>query len=415
MENVSRWIYNVVQGLAESPVPDFSFYLLDNRGELVRALGQGEDAVYAQAASFVPGVAQQLEQNKTIQFVQPASAGEFDILVGVFPLRDANGALLGTLQVQARLDEAKLALDRMRLALTVGFGIAFFLSIGLWIFFVGMTVRPLENLARVSRAVSSGDFGVRLRPPRLHDEMNATTQAFNKMLDTIAEQISKEQKQQERLRQFLAETSHELRSPVTALRGYVDVLLRGVKDDPACLNKSLEAMQTLLGRATRLINDLMLLGQLDINPQVQRQEIELNSLCRKILETAEVMAGGRKLELKASSSCTIAGDTELLSRLLWNLVENAVHYTSPTGTVTLSVAKDGDRCQVTVKDDGEGIHPEHLPRIFDAFYRVNPARGSGAGLGLAIVKSIAQVHDGSVSVESSPGNGSTFAVILPVS
>jgi signal transduction histidine kinase len=167
---------------------------------------------------------------------------------------------------------------------------------------------------------------------------------------------------------------------------------------------------------SRLVNDLLLLGQVEAGELLQRGPVAVDQLLSEVAEQVRVQADQRRVELLRSEPTTIVADRDRLKQLLWNLVENAVRYTPPGGLIRLGMRREPDWVELTVADNGPGIAPEHLDHIFDRFYRVDRARSratGGAGLGLAIVKHIAQAHGGSVSVESTVGQGSTFLVRLP--
>jgi two-component system, OmpR family, sensor kinase len=166
----------------------------------------------------------------------------------------------------------------------------------------------------------------------------------------------------------------------------------------------------------RLVNDLLLLGQAEAGEFLQRAPVELDGLLAEVAEQARAQADERSVELGPLEPLTTVGDRDRLKQLLWNLVENALRYTPPSGTIRLSLGREDGWAELAVVDDGPGIPAEQLPRVFDRFYRVDRARSratGGAGLGLAIVKHIAQAHGGSVSVQSTLGLGSAFWVRLP--
>jgi signal transduction histidine kinase len=159
---------------------------------------------------------------------------------------------------------------------------------------------------------------------------------------------------------------------------------------------------------------LLNLGQLDLGRELNIAILELNSLFRPLIDRAQVIAKGRRLEFQPGPTVKIRGDAYLLEEALWNLLDNSIRHTAPNGKIVVSVSCQERHAHVTVQDDGEGISAAHLPRIFDRFYRVNPAIPGGSGLGLAIVKSIVEAHNGEIAVQSTPGCGTTFTIILPL-
>jgi signal transduction histidine kinase len=173
---------------------------------------------------------------------------------------------------------------------------------------------------------------------------------------------------------------------------------------------------------TRLVQDLLFLADADAEKAIRHEDVALEALVATIAEDAVLIAtrddGTREIVLEANDPIIVRGDRERLRQLIWNLVENAVRYTPAGGTVTLSLRRHGPVAELTVSDTGIGIPPEHLPHIFERFYRVDTSRSralGGTGLGLSIVRQIAEAHGGQVRVRSTVGEGSTFTVALPVS
>lgn len=406
-------INHVTESLSVTPTPDFSFFLLDIDGKLVRPLGQGKPR-FMKIPLSLTDLSHIAATGEAVKFISKATGDKYRTLSSIWPVFDDSGSLIGVVQSEVRLDEADIALSRLTGALILGFSLLFVASTGLWFFLTRAVLRPLEDVARVSGAINAGNLEHRIPVPRMRDEAYLTAVAFNQMLDSLQAYISREKETKLKTQQFLANASHELRTPLTVLRGYVDVLRRGVKDDPKALQNALEVMHTTLEKMTRLTNDLLSLSQLDLGRELNIEVVELNSLCRSTIETAQVIAKGRQLEFQPGPTANIRGDTDLLERVLWNLLDNSVRHTTPNGKIVVSVSCQGQHAHVTVQDDGEGIHAEHLPRIFDRFYRVDPTHPGGSGLGLAIVKAIVEAHQGEITVQSTPGYGTTFTIIFPL-
>jgi len=407
-------INQVIESLSESPSPDFSFFLLDSNGELVGPLGQGKprfikipvspaDLSYATAA------------NQTIEHISKVSGDQYRTLTSIWPVFDSNGSLLGAVQSEVRLDEADITLSQLVNAFILGFSLIFVAASGLWFFLTKAVLRPLEDLAQVSGAVSGSNLESRVPLPRIRDEAYKTAVAFNSMLDSLQAYISRERETKLKTQRFLTDASHELRTPLTVLRGYLDVLRRGVKDDPKALENALETMHTTVDKMIRLTNDLLDLSRLDLGRELNIEVVELNSLCQSTVEAAHVMVKGRQLDFRPGPTAEIRGDTQLLEQVFWNLLDNAIRHTATNGKIVVGVNRQGQHAYITVRDDGEGISPEHLPRIFDRFYRADPTRPGGAGLGLAIVKTIIEAHNGEVTLQSTPGSGTTVTIVFPLS
>jgi two-component system phosphate regulon sensor histidine kinase PhoR len=222
-------------------------------------------------------------------------------------------------------------------------------------------------------------------------------------------------------RQFVANVSHELKTPVTSIQGYVEALLEGAIKDPQQAERFLRIIAKHSDRLNSIIEDLLILSRLEEDRERKENSFEVTELkpvLASAIELASIKAEDKqmKIQLVCDEQIVVRMNTALLEQAVLNLVENAIKYSPLGGDVRISVEQNGKEVAITVKDNGCGITQEHLPRIFERFYVVDKGRSrklGGTGLGLAIVKHIAQVHGGSVTVESSPGRGSTFTIHLP--
>jgi heavy metal sensor kinase len=221
-----------------------------------------------------------------------------------------------------------------------------------------------------------------------------------------------------RQRQFTADASHELRTPLTAMKGQVEVALSRPRD-PAAYREVLQAVNEEVDRLIRLVGSLLTLSRADSGQiRIALEAVSVSELVAAAAEQVHPMAQQRGLELivEPGPDLTLRADQDLLLQLLLNLLDNGIKHTSAGGRVTAGWRANGRQVELWVCDTGVGIASEHLPRIFDRFYRVDKARSraeGGAGLGLSICRWIAEAHGGSISVESARGQGSTFTVRLP--
>jgi two-component system phosphate regulon sensor histidine kinase PhoR len=222
-------------------------------------------------------------------------------------------------------------------------------------------------------------------------------------------------------RQFVANVSHELKTPVTSIQGYVEALLEGAIKDPQQAERFLRIIAKHSDRLNSIIEDLLTLSRLEEDRERKETSFEVTELkpvLASAIELASIKAEDKqmKIQLVCDEQIAVRMNTALLEQAVLNLVENAIKYSPLGGDVRISVEQNGKEVAITVKDNGCGITQEHLPRIFERFYVVDKGRSrklGGTGLGLAIVKHIAQVHGGRVTVESSLGKGSTFTIHLP--
>jgi two-component system phosphate regulon sensor histidine kinase PhoR len=220
-------------------------------------------------------------------------------------------------------------------------------------------------------------------------------------------------------RDFVANVSHELRTPVTSIQGYAETLLRGTPDE-ATQRQFLEIVHRQAQRIGLLVEQLLTLSELEARDRddVAREPVRMADVARHVAETVRGRAESRRVRvtIDVPEDVVAIADPEGLERALLNLVDNAIKYGKESGEVVVAAtAKDG-RVVVTVADDGPGIAKDHLPRIFERFYRVDPGRTrqqGGTGLGLSIVKHLVDAMDGEISVDSEPEKGTRFVVTLP--
>jgi signal transduction histidine kinase len=270
--------------------------------------------------------------------------------------------------------------------------------------------QPLRDMAQAARQMETGDYSTRVHTTS-RDEVGQLATAFNRM--------SAELESLERLRrELVANVSHELKTPISALRAHLENLLDGVEEpDP----ETLQVMLSQSERLSRLVDQLLDLSRLESGELTLRREgVPLGPLVAEVLSEVEVVRSGREVRVEDQVSDDIPlvfADRERLHQVLFNLLDNAVRLTPPGGEVVVSARRVDGRCEVSVADTGPGIPAEHLPRLFERFYRVDPARArddGGTGIGLAIARSVVEAHGGRIRAESEVGRGSVFTFDLPV-
>jgi signal transduction histidine kinase len=273
----------------------------------------------------------------------------------------------------------------------------------------GMT-QPLRDMAAAARRMETGDYSARVETGS-RDEVGRLTQAFNRM--------SAELEQLERLRRDLvANVSHELKTPISALRAHLENLLDGVEHpDP----QTLEVMLMQSDRLGRLVDQLLDLSRIESGDlSLRREPLRLGPLVTQVLSEIEMARADRNVQLRDELGADlppVLADRERVHQVLFNLLDNALRFTPPGGEVRVSAERRNGEVDVHVSDTGPGIAAEHLPRVFERFYRVDPARSrddGGTGIGLAIARSVVEAHGGRIWAESEPGRGSVFTFELPV-
>ena len=271
---------------------------------------------------------------------------------------------------------------------------------------------PIERAVGAARAVAAGDLGARIGPVA-EDEFADLGRTFDRMAARL-EESDRDQ------RRFLADVAHEIATPVNAIRGFAAALADGTIDGLAERQEALELIEGQGSRLDGLLADLRALTRLDLAEAVRVEDVDLAELCAGVVarfhRAGEAAGVAVLLGPGAEAPVALRSDRRLLETVLDNLVSNAVRYTPAGGEVTLAIRRSRNEVTVAVKDTGIGIAPEHRQRVFDRLYRVDEARdraSGGSGLGLAIAQSAARSLGGRIELESEPGTGSEFRLVLP--
>jgi signal transduction histidine kinase len=269
---------------------------------------------------------------------------------------------------------------------------------------------PVDDITRAAKSITVQNLSRRLEVPETCDELQRMSEAWNEVLERLDGAIQK-------IVKFTADASHELRTPIAVIRTAAELALRTDRE-PDQYKESLRIIDHEAQRITELTESLLTLARMDSSTvEMPLAPVNIGQLGNQLLQHLRPMASERGITLRSESdlSRSFAMANELgVRRLLLILLDNGIKYTREGGTVLLSVVPVDRRLCITVRDSGEGIGPEHLPHIFERFYRVDAARSvnDGAGLGLSIAKTIADVHGTKIEVESTPGGGSSFTFSL---
>ncbi|MEU5876528.1 HAMP domain-containing sensor histidine kinase [Spirillospora sp. NPDC047279] len=307
---------------------------------------------------------------------------------------------------------------------------------------VRVSLRPLRAIEETAGAIAAGDLSRRVPDAGPGTEVGRLGRSLNSMLAQIeaafgaraeseaAARWSEEtaRRSEERMRRFVADASHELRTPLTAIRGFAEFYRQGAARTPEELDRLIGRIEDAAARMGLLVEDLLLLARLDRQRPIERRPVDMLAVAADAVQEARVVAPDRPVELSVRDGMAyqVLGDEPRLRQVLGNLLANALTHTpadAPVEVRLLSGELDGSPAVVCeVADEGPGLPPEQAERVFERFYRGDPARGSigqhgkggGTGLGLAIVAALVAAHDGKVEVESAPGEGAVFRVYLPL-
>jgi two-component system, OmpR family, sensor kinase len=268
-------------------------------------------------------------------------------------------------------------------------------------------LRPLDSVAlQASSIARNRQFERRVQAPAAVTEVDLLAGTINELLTTIEAVL-------QRHREFLADTSHELRNPLLAVRGNLELL--DMIQDPEAREECLREARQQVERMSRLVTDLLSLAQIEAGLLIEPEPMDLSQVVARTVRSFELRVKDRKFVMEQPGSVELVADEGRIEQVLVNLLDNAVRHTWAGGAITTRVSTGAGMASLAVADDGEGIAPEHLPHLFDRFYRVGAGQHSlRMGFGLPIVKRLVEGHGGRVTVESQPGRGTRFTVSLPL-
>ncbi len=312
------------------------------------------------------------------------------------------------------------ALRQLRRLLYAVIGVALIVTASLGWLFARAATRPIERVVAAAGAVrDSRDLTQRVAHSGPQDEIGRLAATFNGMLAELEDAHRGLDQSNQRMREFLTESAHELRAPLTLILSNLDILARIGATDPAFSAQALADIRSESHRMARMITQLLILGRADAGAAMATEPVVLADAVADACRQGQGMANGVGFTAGLDArldGLVIRGNADYLKQLLLILLDNAFKHTPTGGDVRVETSLEDGRARMTVSDSGAGIDPADLPRIFDRFYRGRNARGTaGTGLGLTIARWVAEQHGGEITVESTPGRGSRFSVVLPIS
>jgi two-component system, OmpR family, sensor kinase len=385
-------------------------------GALVRIFDSGGIMIYHSLASQKlppePGATSRA-QGDVPWYTTVTAAGGQSVRLYYYPLSQ-HGLVFGLVEVGASLQSTDQTLHNLWLGWLLISPIILLLGAlgSLWL--ARRALRPVGRLTRIARQVEAGDLQQRVPVPGAHDEIRELALTLNDMIARLDSTFSRQ-------RRFVADASHELRTPVSAIRSMTDVALLNDKS-PAEYVGVLWGINAEAERLGRLISDLLRIARDDeAETPLERAPLRLDLIAHDVAGVSLVLANERQIQLRVETSgpVVVFGDPDRILQAVLNLIQNALTYTPAGrgGLVTIRVTEEDSMAILSVSDNGIGIEPGHLPHIFERFYRASPesvhAKG-GSGLGLSIVDWVVGAHNGEVTVQSQVGKGSTFTIYLPL-
>jgi two-component system, OmpR family, sensor kinase len=358
--------------------------------------------------SWAPGLEERrLGPIDRLASISTARRGEFEhedetrfrfVAVPVEDTQDRpRGVFAVVIDLSDELDEVNEALQ---IAVGVNIGVLILASMLAWVI-AGRVLQPLRLLRDTARNISESDLTQRI-PVEGDDELADLARTFNEMLDRLEEAFASQ-------KSFISDAGHELRTPITIIRGHLDVM----GDDPEERRETLDLVRDELDRMSRLVNDLLLLAKATRPDFLQPETVDLDDLTRELFAKASALAQ-RDWRLASVGTGRIVADRQRITQAVMNLSQNAVTHTLNGDAVELGSELRNGRVRLWVKDTGPGVPEHEQARIFERFVRLDRApAGEGAGLGLAITRAVAEAHGGRVELDSRPGGGARFTVIIP--
>ena len=314
-------------------------------------------------------------------------------------------------QVASPLTSIHIALTNLKVALFILFPITVFVTGIMGAFLAKVTLRPVDDMIKTIHQITAENMELRIGVPATKDEIQKLAETFNNMLSRLDQAFTAQ-------RQLFADLSHELKTPLTILKGEFEVILKKIRSHQeyqSVLNSALEEINKII----KLAEGLLLLAKFDSKEvALDKKVLDLNALLQGVLNNIKGVSELKEIKtsLVADAKVSVEGDANQLKTLFLNILDNAVKYTPPKGGIEVILKKDKFIARIEIKDTGPGIPEEEIGHIFDRFYRVDKSRNSiGFGLGLSIAKSIAEAHNGAIEIQSQPSQGTTFVISLPLS
>ncbi len=386
--------------------------LVDGRGRVRREarFGFGQDAPRPEIPSGLIR-SQTLDGASTLMTASAETGGTEYRLIA----KPVNAE--GTVVVALPLSEVNAT---KRLLLVIGGAVSGFVLVAVGVAAYWLTrreLRPLERMAEKSRAIAAGDLSQRVEPADPRTEVGQLGEALNSMLAEIELSFAQRLAAEERLRQFVADASHELRTPVTSIRGYAELFRRGAGDRPADLANVMLRIEREGERMGALVEELLLLARLDQGLPLEHQPVDLAPVVDAAVDAARAADPKRPIDVDARGSLVVLGSESRLRQVVDNLLTNARVHTPAATPIHVRLAADDEEIVLEIADEGPGVSAEETDKIFERFYRTDRSRTrsqGGVGLGLAIVRSLVEAHGGVVGYSARPGGGSIFRIVLPL-
>jgi two-component system, OmpR family, sensor kinase len=389
-----------------------SITLLDSNGTVLAELGG--DLNSSPIANYLGGLSMKdVADLNGEAFTVKGTRDDFRAIAVVLP----NGA--GSVVAAQSLGDLNRTVDRLGLLfLLIGLLLLTLITVATRLV-IRIGMRPLKDVEATAGEIAGGNLSVRMPDANPDTEVGRLVTALNAMLSRIEGSFAARVESEDRLRRFVADASHELRTPITAIRGFSELYRQGAVQGEQPTKDLVARIEGESVRMSTLVEDLLLLARLDEERQMEMKPINLVDIVDAAVSSARVSNPHHKIEFeKPSHEIFILGDAPRVHQVIANLLANAGVHTPMGSQVALTISQEALGVAVAVSDNGPGLSPDAQSKIFQRFYRADPSRarvdGEGSGLGLSIVDAVMRAHGGSVSVQSEPGNGAKFTLFFPL-
>ncbi len=443
VDNRLRSLAELVASESSSPLSKFSFGNIDQALEAsmnLKPIGK-----FIQVLDGSGNVGRKSENLKNVQLpislnaLKNASKGlttfETHFSVENTPLRMIifpvveNNHVTKIVQIASSLEEVEHALNKLFLILIITVPLALMVAILGGQFLAHQALKPVDHITQTARMITSQNLNQRITPTKIKDEISRLIETFNEMISRLDQSFRQ-------IKQFSSDASHELKTPLTILKGEVEVMLRKERTSQE-YQQTLKSNLEEINRMSQIVDDLLLLSRADTGEiRLNQGKVNLTEILNEVVAQMEILAAFKKLRLSTSNhqqDIHLFGDALRLRELLINLIENGIKYTEEGGSIHIALTQEnefpmknhsdrvdeskGKFAKLVISDTGIGISKEDQEKIFNRFFRVDKARSreeGGSGLGLSICKWIVEAHQGEIKVESELGKGSSFIVKLPL-
>ena len=327
------------------------------------------------------------------------------------------GKAIGTIEIIYSIHES---LELMLTQLIIYVIASVLILLLAWRFYRRMlrkTLAPLDSVIASVSEVSVDNLDEPIVIADAQADIAKLVDSTNELKVRLHDSFQTIEENQHKLQQFVSDASHELKTPLTTIQGYSEILLRGKLDNPEKIRYSLESMLDQTKRLTYIVNELLELSKLDRKVQMGKAELNLNDVLEDIFPLLKMIQEGRELKLVIGGIPNVLMNRKKIEQVILNIVQNAIFHSDPKTPIMIRTYQENEKVVLAITDHGEGIAEEHLPLIFDRFYRIDTDRSresGGTGLGLAICQEIMHAHNGEIDVQSIVGKETTFFIRFPM-